>query len=510
MNQIDKVSIALQPSVYNTFRALNNTVALTLSEYVDNSVQSYLDNKQRLLENNSTYVFSVSIEVDQKGKQIIIKDNAAGIDFENYLRAFEPANIPSDNTKLNEFGMGMKTASVWLANKWSVRTKALGESVERFTEFDLHKVIAENKEELIVIESQMDEKSHYTEIILSELSHNSPSSNQMDKVRRHLSSIYRFFLRNREIEIIVNGEYLHAPSYEILEVPYFNDTNSKTFLWKKDIDFQLGKYKAKGFIAILKTIQNNANGLVLLRRGRVIVGGDDDRFFPFSIFGSSGNFRYKRLFGELELEGFNVTFNKNGFVDEENLNAFIDALREELKDPGFNLLSQADNYRVKTKEENSKIAENIVKARKKEAEKESITDKIKKVDDLSSNQENIIKEEKIISDAYSLGTVEDSFDYEGLTYKFHVDLINEDEADALYSVKQIILRDGVFEVPCIICKINLAHPFFNRFEQFKKANDYQPIMAIFKTFALAEFLATKKSMHYPSELRTIFNNYIVQ
>lgn len=87
MNQIEKVSIALQPSVYNTFRALNNTVALTLSEYVDNSVQSYLDNKQRLLENNPIYVFRVSIEVDQKANQIIIKDNAAGIDFQNYLRA---------------------------------------------------------------------------------------------------------------------------------------------------------------------------------------------------------------------------------------------------------------------------------------------------------------------------------------------------------------------------------------------------------------------------------------
>lgn len=510
MNQIEKVSIALQPSVYNTFRALNNTVALTLSEYVDNSVQSYLDNKDRLLNSNKDYVFKVSIEVDQKANQIVIKDNAGGIDYQNYLRAFEPANIPLDNSKLNEFGMGMKTASVWLANKWSVNTKAIGETVERFTEFDLHKVISENKEELIVKETSKDETAHYTEIILSELSHNAPSAYQMDKVRRHLASIYRVFLRNEEIKIIVNGENLQAPKYEVLNAPYFKEINGNDVLWKKEIDFQLGKYKAKGFIAILRAIQNNANGLVLLRRGRVIVGGDDDRFFPSSIFGSAGNFRYKRLFGELELEGFDVTFNKNGFTDEENLAAFIDALRDELKDPEFNLLSQADNFRVKTKEENSKIATKIVNTQKKEITKEPITDKIKKVEDLASDKENIIKEEQIISDAFSLGSVIDSFDYEGTTYKFQVDLINEDESDALYSVKQTMLNEGIFEVPCIICKINLAHPFFNRFEQFKKANDYEPIIAIFKSFALAEFLATKKSMHYPSELRTNFNNYIVQ
>lgn len=510
MNQIQKVSIALQPSVYKTFRALNNTVALTLSEYVDNSVQSYLDNKEQILENNPAYIFCISIEVDQRANQIVIKDNAAGIDFKNYIRAFEPANIPLDNTKLNEFGMGMKTASIWLADKWAVRTKALGESVERYTEFDLNKVIADNKEELLVTEFVKDKSFHFTEITLSQLSHNAPSAYQMDKVRRHLASIYRIFLRNEEIKIIVNGESLQAPNYETLKVPFYNEPGGKDILWKKDIDFQLGKYKAKGFIAILKTIQNNANGLVLLRRGRVIVGGDDDRFFPSSIFGSAGNFRYKRLFGELELEGFDVTFNKNGFIDEENLNAFIDALRDELKETGFNLLSQADNYRVKTKEENSKIAERIVKTKKKEVEKELITDKIKKVEILSCDKENILKEEQLISDAYSLGSVEDLFDYEGITYKFLVDLINEDESDALYSVKQTFLKTEVFETPCIICKINLAHPFFNRFEQFKKANDYEPIMAIFKSFALAEFIATKKSMHYPSEMRTIFNNYIVQ
>jgi len=510
MNQIEKVSIALQPSVYNTFRALNNTVALTLSEYVDNSLQSYLDNKQRLLEINEGYVFRVSIEVDQKAKQIVIKDNAAGIDFKNYVRAFEPANIPLDNTKLNEFGMGMKTASVWLADKWTVRTKALGETVERFTEFDLHKVIAENKEELIVKESIKEEKSHYTEIILSQLSHNSPSTNQMDKVRRHLSSIYRVFLRNNEIEIIINGELLEAPKYEVLNVPFFNEVNGSNILWKKEIDFQIDKYKAKGFIAILKTIQNNANGLVLLRRGRVIVGGDDDRFFPFSIFGSAGNFRYKRLFGELELEGFSVTFNKNGFTDEENLNAFIDALRDELKYPEFNLLSQADNYRVKTKEENFKIAEKLVKTHKKDTENEAITDKVKKFEDLSSNQTNNKIEEQIISDADSLGSVENFFEYEGVSYKFQVDLINEDESKDLYSVKQKIVKIEFNDVTCIICKINLAHPFFNRFEHLKKANDYEPIIEIFKSYALAEFIATKKSMHYPSELRSIFNKYIVQ
>lgn len=510
MNQINKVSIALQPSVYKTFRALNNTVALTLSEYVDNSLQSYLDHKERLLLLDPDFSFEVSIEVDQKENRIIIKDNAGGIDYVNYQRAFEPANIPLDNSKLNEFGMGMKTASIWLADNWSVRSKAIEEDIERFTEFDLNKVIKENKEELIVIETKKPANQHYTEIILHNLSHNSPSPYQMDKVRRHLASIYRKFLRNEEISIIVNGEKLLAPNYEILKVPFYNSTGNNNVLWRKEIDFCIGKYSAKGFIGILKMIQNNANGLVLLRRGRVIVGGDDDRFFPNSIFGSAGNFRYKRLFGELELGGFEVTFNKNGFIEEENLNAFIDALKEELRDPNFNLLSQADNYRVKTKEENSKIADKIVRTQKKNSDKELITDKIKKVEDSTTNKEDIVKEEELVSSANALGSFGDYFDYEGTTYKFQVDLIDLDESDALYTVNQMVVKVEDKEITCLVCKINLAHPFFNRFEQFRKAGDYDPIIEIFKSFALAEFFATKKSMHYPSEIRTFFNNYIVQ
>lgn len=47
-----------------------------------------------------------------------------------------------------------------------------------------------------------------------------------------------------------------------------------------------------------------------MRRGRVIVGGGDERYFPTVIFGQSGSFRYRRLFGEIELEGFEVSFNK--------------------------------------------------------------------------------------------------------------------------------------------------------------------------------------------------------
>ena len=131
----DKVSIKIQIGLYSTFRHLNNKPWFALSEFVDNAVQSYLDNKDELNKMyGGKFQLNVRIKVDREFDRISIEDNAGGINTEKYLTAFEPANIPVDNKGLHEFGMGMKTASVWLADVWKVKTKALGEDEERDVE----------------------------------------------------------------------------------------------------------------------------------------------------------------------------------------------------------------------------------------------------------------------------------------------------------------------------------------------------------------------------------------
>lgn len=510
MKQIEKVSIALKPNVYTTFRALNNTVSFTLGEYVDNAVQSYLDNKKALLAVDPDYKLEVRITIDWTEKNIIIIDNASGINTENYERAFEPAHIPLDSTGLNEFGMGMKTASVWLADKWSVRTKALHEPVERYTEFDLHKVTSEGHENLNVLETLKPVNEHYTKIVLTSLSEHAPSTNQVDKIRRHLSSIYRNYLRIGDVVIIVNGEKLIAPNYDILNAPFYKTPNAESILWNKEIDFQLGNYKAKGFVAILKNIQKGANGLVLLRRGRVIVGGADERYFPAVIFGQEGSFRYRRIFGEIELEGFEVTFNKNGFREEDDLYAFMEALREELRNPDFNLLAQADNLRQRhTKETSAKIAKDITKTLKKETIPKQLTRQVEEVERNLKNQTYISHIENTIHSSQAIDSHTESFIFGGKSYILKMDLVTETNTDTLYSVKQedTDCYDAT-DAKRIVCKINLLHPFFTCFDQFKKANDYQPLISIFKALTLAEIMGPSHGINEPSTLRILFNQHI--
>ena len=120
----NKVSIATKPLVYSAFRYISNKVWNALAEYIDNSIQSFLDHKDILEKINPKGKLEVDICITDE--TITVRDNAFGITEDNYQRAFELANIPLDAKGLNEFGMGMKVSSIWMSDLWSVTTSAYG------------------------------------------------------------------------------------------------------------------------------------------------------------------------------------------------------------------------------------------------------------------------------------------------------------------------------------------------------------------------------------------------
>ena len=209
MANLDSVSIKIKTGVYGQFRNLNNKVWYALGEYVDNSLSSYERNKEKLKSiNGENFQCIVDIEINWEKDFIKIIDNSAGISDQDYSKAFEPANTPKDNTGLNEFGMGMKTASIWLADKWKVITSSLGENFSKELNFDLKNVIENEVEQLVVKRTPEAPNSHYTEIILTGLSSNAPKSGQLVKIKNHLASIYRKFIRSKDLKLIINGEEL--------------------------------------------------------------------------------------------------------------------------------------------------------------------------------------------------------------------------------------------------------------------------------------------------------------
>jgi len=508
MSKIENVSIKIQTGVYGQFRNLKNTVWFALGEYVDNAVQSFESNKTKLLQaNDNNYQFEVRIDIDNENNFIRIFDNAAGIDSINFQRAFEPAHIPIDNTGLHEFGMGMKTASIWLANLWTVETAALGENELRFVEFDLQKVLDEEKEVLEVKNIEKKPKLHYTEIVLHNLSMNAPSNHQIDKIKRHLLSIYRKFIRKGDMKLFINDEELIYEEPEILKAPFYNNLQGESIEWKKEINFSTGKYKVSGFIAILSTMSTSTvNGLSLFRRGRVIEGSHDEKYRPKVLCGQVGSPRYKRIFGELELEGFGVSFNKGSFQEQEDLEALMDALQTEISSKNLDLYTQAEKYiKPKTIEDNKVVGKNIVSALKKISDKEVLKAKletsIKEIENATLAAKNV----EFSKTAETIDSHEEIIELKGDKYKLILELITESAISDLYSL--IILEDELFSKR-VIYKINLAHPFFTRFERLKKEEDYQPILLIIRSLVLAEIIAPSQGTKAAGNVRLNFNSFI--
>ena len=507
MNNINSVSIKIQTGVYGQFRNLNNKVWFALGEYVDNAVQSYENNKKNLLDNNKNYQFEVKITIDWEGDFIKIHDNAAGIDSSNFQRAFEPANIPIDDTGLNEFGMGMKTASIWLADRWSVKTAALFESEERFVEFDLKKVLAEKAEILNVKSREKDEK-HFTELVLYQLSKNAPSAHQMDKIKKHLASIYRKFIRSGSMKLSINNEELFYEEPEILKAPFHTNINGSPIEWKKEINFSIGKYSVNGFIAILNTMSTSeVNGLSLFRRGRVIEGSHDEKYRPKAICGQIGSPRYKRIFGELELVGFGVSFNKGSFQEQDDLEALMEALQREISTKEFDLYSQAEKYiKLRTQDDNIKVAKSIVSVLKKTANQLNLKEGI----ELSlldiANESITLNDETLSKTVETIDSHEDIIEIKkGEKYRLKLEIITEKEITELYS---ILMEDDELFTQKVTYKINLAHPFFTRYEKLKNEEDYQPIISIIRSLVLAEIIAPSQGTKYAGNVRTNFNRFL--
>lgn len=341
----EKVSIATKPLVYQVFRHISNKAHNALAEYVDNSISSFNKHIDILKPLNPNGRVRVDITITDD--YIQIKDNAFGIEEENYQRAFELARVPLDATGLNEFGMGMKVSSIWLSNHWVVESKAFGERLKKIFVFDLEEVLETEKTDVEVEEIPANDDEHYTIITLTKLSQFRPTTRQISGIKKHLCSIYSQFIREGIVDIYVNDDLLVYQEPKILRAPHYKN-GGKSIEWRMNINYSFGNGQSvKGFVAILEQMSNNENnGFLLFRRGRTIGTSSDEKYRPKCLCGDVGSPQYKRIFGELEIEGFDVSFTKNAFNEDDQFQAFIEALRDEIKsDKTIDIFGQAQNYR---------------------------------------------------------------------------------------------------------------------------------------------------------------------
>ncbi len=348
---LSKVSIRPGVAMLSVLRHLNYRPWYAVAEFVDNSLQSYLDHRESLDRlHGPGFKLRVAIELSAAdGGRLVVRDNAAGIHEADYPRAFRPAEIPPNTAGMAEFGMGMKSAACWFAKRWTVRTSALGEPVVRTVHFDIERIVHDRMEELGVKAEPAAADDHFTEITMEGL-HRIPKANTVAKIKQHLRSIYRVFLRRGLVELSLDGDPLRYQEVRILRAPYYKNPGGEPVEWRKEIDFDFGgSLRATGFAALRETASTSEAGFALFRRDRLIVGSADEGYRPEAVFGKSNSYRYQRLFGELHLDGFEVTHTKDGFHWEEHEDVFLELLRDELDKHPLPLLQQAEEHRVRPK-----------------------------------------------------------------------------------------------------------------------------------------------------------------
>lgn len=503
MGILSNSTVDIRPgvSMLAVLKHLNYQSWYALAEFVDNSVQSYQQNRYALSGDSEKLIVDIDIDVADPPR-ISIKDNAAGILLKDFPRAFRPATVPPDRTGLAEFGMGMKSAACWFAPKWTVRTSALGDPVVRTIRFDIKNIIEDDICELDVVEESADADSHFTEVILEDVFH-VPAGRTVAKIKDHLTDIYRVFVRDGVLDLRLKHESLIYQPPAILHKPYFKKLDSQAQTWRKDIVFDLGNgLKVRGFAAIREKASTKKAGFGLFRRGRIVQGSGDEGYRPTLIFGQSNSYRYQRLFGELHLDGFEVSHTKDGFRWDENEQPFLELLREHLDDDPMPLLKQAEGYRVRKAA--VELRDDAVKAvgGAVDALGEGLPGVLPRLTDAEpadTPEEEAPAQEKLASKTITLP-------FRGQTWEIEIELTNEPSESQWLVLSDTDQSTG--KTRRIDIRVSMAHPFMVRFAQ----NDIEGtdgFLRLAAGIAVSEVLARSAGVRKAGTVRRNLNELLM-
>jgi hypothetical protein len=491
----EKVSIATKPLVYQVFRHISNKAHNALAEYVDNSISSFERHVDILKPLNPNGKLKVEITITDD--YIRIEDNAFGIEEENYQRAFELARIPLDATGLNEFGMGMKVSSIWLSNHWTVESKAWGEDLKKTFVFDLEEVLNEEKTIVEVDEIHEDLDKHYTIITLTELSQFKPSLRQISGIKKHLSSIYSHFIQDGILDLYVNGDLLAYKEPKILEAPYYKG-GSDIIKWKEEINYSFagGKQKVKGFIAILdKMSSSESNGFLLFRRGRTIGTSSDEKYRPKILCGEIGSPQYKRIFGELEIDGFDVSFTKNAFNEDEQFQIFIEELQKEIKSENtLDIFGQAQNY--KKPEDPKKAEKKAISTLTQGLSKPVVISTSASIDSEKKTAIFFDENESSSSEIELLSKpITKEMKIDGVSYNIEIRFERVPGVSKFYSVDQSTSGNTHYVV-----RLFMNNPYFTRYNEiFKDEESAGPMLHLIQSIVGAELTMNESGYSAPAK-----------
>mgnify|MGYP006274582851 CR=1 FL=1 len=297
------IDFEIGSSAIRNYKRMSYEIWYAIAEFVDNSTQSYFDNRitidEQLKKDNEQ--FEIVIAYDQRQKTLSIRDNAMGMELSELKTALLLGIPPKLTTGRHEYGMGLKTAACWFGDVWSVKTKKLGHDKEYEIVFDVEK-IASGETSLDVIERSKPKEQHYTVVEISSM-HRSIVGKSLGATKNFLRSLYR--IDTREQRLLLKWGEDEKLDYDS-NVNFLLAPNGDEYVRK--FDFTVNGKRVFGWGGILApgTAGRPRAGFATVRRGRVIQG-QPSAWRPRAIFGQedgSNDLINQRIVGEVNLDQF--------------------------------------------------------------------------------------------------------------------------------------------------------------------------------------------------------------
>ena len=328
-------SIEIETSFYSDLSRMNISVEEALKEFIDNSTSSFEDNRVELEKDKKD---TCKIEITWDDDEMIITDNAYGMEREEFGRALKLSARPDEYSKKSrsQYGIGLKNAAANIGRKYSIKSTQLGSSNEYYAEMDLDYLNEYKPKTVEVIIGSTWPEEHRTEIRIENLlqpfsafnSKKTRGGDPLDKLLKQLGKAYSKDLKKKVLEITINGRKV---KYERPTLLKDKETGTQ-YLASFEDSFVLNRteYSYSGWIGILSTGDTAADGeagFTLMKKDRAI----QLNYRPEQLFGRSNDPRFQRVVGEIFVDdNWVVSFAKNRFNWSDNglEQAFIDSITE--------------------------------------------------------------------------------------------------------------------------------------------------------------------------------------
>lgn len=315
MAKRNKVAIPPDPSVFRRLASTNMPIERAIAELVDNSIDSFLCNSEKLKKAGTT---RATVRVEFGHQRVSVLDDCLGMPSKDLIDAFCLGKSHKGKMSLalglvGKYGIGLKAAAMVIGKRFTVRTRRMGE--DKAIEMSLD--VDDLERDGWYLDPPSTVKvgfEHGTEIEITKL-RKEYNKTTKDKVKEASSRIFGHYISDGQLSLFIDGQPIDA---------YHEPVRPGTH---RAFEINLGQFgKVKGWVGLLPKVQSHSGryGFTLVRNNRVV-----EEYRQVGVRKSNSE---SKVVGELFLDNWDVDFTKAKIPEDLPAYQLLDEkLRKEIE-----------------------------------------------------------------------------------------------------------------------------------------------------------------------------------